>query len=167
MINTRRLSIIPLNVNQLEKYAANDFSLETSLNVNKSNRIISEKIRTKIIENIIPEILNNNINYLYKTIWIAIDNENKNIICEICFKGIPDAKSKVEIGYETYVEFRGKGYMTEVVAGIIIWAKNQQEIKAVCAETAKDNLGSNLVLEKNNFKKITEDQKYFYWEYTL
>lgn len=167
MITTKRLTILPLTVDQLKMYIGNDFSLETSLQLHKSSYSISNKKKDKITENIIPEILNNNINYLYKTIWIAIDNETKKIVSEICFKGIPNTNQEVEIGYETYAEFRGKGYMTEVISELISWAKNQPEIKTIFAQTTNENLASILVLKKNNFIKSNETQNYFDWVLVL
>ncbi len=39
--------------------------------------------------------------------------------------GEPNANGEIEIGYGTYDEFQGKGFLTEIVGGIIEWTKNQ------------------------------------------
>ena len=64
---------------------------------------------------------------------------------------------EIEIGYGTYQDFRGKGYMTEAVACIITWVKRQDNVKSILAQTAKDNPASWRILEKNNFEKVNED----------
>jgi len=53
--------------------------------------------------------------------------------------------------------------MTEMLEGIIEWAKAQPKIKAITASTDKDNLASFRVLEKNGFFKSGESEELFHW----
>jgi len=57
--------------------------------------------------------------------------------------------------------------MTEVVSGIIEWAKIQPEIKAIIASTDQMNTASFKVLEKNNFIKVGETEALFNWKLVM
>jgi RimJ/RimL family protein N-acetyltransferase len=60
---------------------------------------------------------------------------------------------EVEIGYSTDNEHRNKGIMTETIAGLVQWIKNnKKEVKVIRAETDSENISSIRVLEKNDFK---------------
>ena len=86
------------------------------------------------------------------------------MIGDLCIVGEPNSKGEIEIGYGTYDEFQGKGYMTEIVGGIIEWAKKQIIVQAITASTDKTNTASFKVLEKNNFTKIGETETLFHWK---
>jgi ribosomal-protein-alanine N-acetyltransferase len=57
----------------------------------------------------------------------------------------------VEIGYSVLPEFQRQGLATEMVAGIIPWAKHQPEVRQIEAETNINDKASIRVLEKNGF----------------
>lgn len=67
------------------------------------------------------------------------------------FKGPPDKRGMVEIGYSVLPEFQRQGLATEMVAGIVQWAKHRPEVRRVEAKTNVDNIPSIRVLEKNSF----------------
>lgn len=48
------------------------------------------------------------------------------MIGDLCIVGEPNQEGEIEIGYGVYDEFQGRGFMTEIVAGIAIWAKNSR-----------------------------------------
>jgi len=85
------------------------------------------------------------------------------MVGDLCFVGQPNCDGEVEIGYGTYDDFSGKGFMTEAVSGMIKWAKNQPDVKAIVADTEKTNTASFRVLEKNGFVKIGETELLFHW----
>ena len=89
------------------------------------------------------------------------------MVGDICFVGEPDEHGEIEIGYGTYKEFRGKGFMTEAVGRIIEWAKEQEQVSAISASTEVENVASFTVLEKNNFVKIAEGEGMFIWKLQL
>lgn len=89
------------------------------------------------------------------------------MIGDLCIVGEPNSKGEIEIGYGTYDEFQGKGYMTEIVGGIIEWSKKQIIVHAITASTDKTNTASFKVLEKNNFTKIGESETLFHWKLQL
>ena len=69
----------------------------------------------------------------------------------------------MEIGYGTYPEFQGRGYMTEMVSGMVAWAKTQPGVKAIIASTDATNVASYRVLEKNQFIQIGEAEGLLKW----
>jgi RimJ/RimL family protein N-acetyltransferase len=60
---------------------------------------------------------------------------------------------RVELGYVMNKSFQGKGYMTEAVRAIIIWAFQQPNIYRVYATTDVENIASQRVLEKAGMQR--------------
>jgi len=111
-----------------------------------------------------PDILRDVLGYfhgLYKEHpgwegWLAwyairIDNDHPILCGSTGFKGPPDKRGMVEIGYSVLPEFQRRGLATEMVAGIMQWAKHQPGVKQIEAETDINNKASIRVLEKNGF----------------
>jgi RimJ/RimL family protein N-acetyltransferase len=85
--------------------------------------------------------------------WYAVRiDSGQPILCGgVGFKGPPDRRGMVEIGYSVLPEFQGQGLATEMVDGIVQWAKQQPEVKHIEAETDVYSEASISVLEKNSF----------------
>ena len=164
MIETERLILRPLTYEQLMKYAKNNNSLETELCLNETSRKISTELKEALEQVILPNVADKSKNYLYSTIWTAIAKEENKMIGDICMYGEPNKNGEIEIGYGTYDEFQNKGFMTEIVRGIINWVKTQTEVKSIIASTDKTNQASFKVLEKNDFAKIGETETLFHWK---
>ncbi len=70
----------------------------------------------------------------------------------ICgFKGRPDESGSVEIAYSILSQYRNRGYASEAVSRLVLWAFSHQHVKAVAAETLPHLSQSIRVLEKNGF----------------
>jgi RimJ/RimL family protein N-acetyltransferase len=164
MIETERLILRPLTYDQLMKYAKCDHSLETELNLNETSRTISEELKEALEQTILPNVADKSKNYLYSTIWTAILKIENKMVGDLCIYGEPNADGEIEIGYGTYDEFQNKGYMTEIVKGIIDWVETQTKVKSIIASTDKTNAASFKVLKKNNFTKIGETETLFNWK---
>jgi [ribosomal protein S5]-alanine N-acetyltransferase len=164
MIETQRLILNPLTYEQLVKYAKCDNSLEAELNLNETSRTISPELKEALENTIIPNVADKTKNYLYSTIWTAISKRENKMIGDLCIVGEPNADGEIEIGYGTYDEFQNKGFMTEIVSGIIAWTKSQPNVKSIIASTDKTNPASSRVLEKNNFVKTGESETLFNWK---
>ncbi len=167
MIETSRLILIPLTYEQLVKYAKCDNSLEEELNLNETSRTISAELKEALENTILPNVSNKTKNYLYSTIWTAISKAENKMIGDLCILGEPNADGEIEIGYGTYDEFQGKGFMTEIVGGIIDWAKTQPLVKCIKASTDKKNFASFKVLQNNNFIQTGESEALFNWQLQL
>jgi [ribosomal protein S5]-alanine N-acetyltransferase len=164
MIETERLLLRPLTYEQLIKYTKCDNSLETELKLNETSRKISPELKEAFEQKILPNVADKTKNYLYSTLWTAISKTENKMVGDLCIIGEPNADGEIEIGYGTYDEFRNNGFMTEIVKGIIIWAKTQIKVKSIIASTNKTNAASFKVLKKNNFIKIGETETLFNWK---
>ena len=164
MIETEKFIIKPLTYYQLLKYLKCDNSLEEELNLNKNSRTIAPELVEAFESTILPNVADTSKNYLFSTLWTGILKAENKMVGDICIVGEPNEIGEVEIGYGTYDEYKGKGYMTEMVSGIILWAKSQANVQSIIASTNKDNVASFKVLEKNNFKKIGETEELLNWK---
>ena len=151
-IETNRLTIIPLSYNQMEKYILPN-QLETELSLNQNNKKVSERIATKIKNKILPKIKSEMREFYFETFWTIILKPENFIAAEICFKGKPNEHGEVEIGYETFIDYRNKGIITEAIGEIAKWTFENTSVKTIIAETDSENLSSQRTLEKNKFKK--------------
>lgn len=167
MIETERLIIKPLTFNQLKKYILNDNSLEQELNLNETSRSISPELKEALEQTILPNVADTTKNYLYSTLWTLISKHDNKMVGDLCFTGAPNVDGEIEIGYGIYDIFEGKGFMTEAVEGMILWAEKQPEISAIIADTEKQNTASFRVLEKNGFIKTGETETLFHWKHLL
>lgn len=164
MVETERLIIKPLTYEQLVKYAACDNSLEEELNVKPSTRTISTELKEALEETILLNVADKSKNYLYYTLWAAISKTENKMIGDLCIVGEPNLEGEIEIGYGTYDEFQRMGYMTDMVAGMIGWAKTQLGVKSIVASTEKRNTASSKVLQKNGFRINKETETTVYWK---
>lgn len=164
MIETERLILKPLTYNQLVKYLKCDHSLEAEFNLNETSRSVSQELKEAFEQTILPNVADKTKNYLYSTLWTAISKDENRMVGDLCIIGEPNMEGEIEIGYGTYEEFQNKGFMTEVVGGIIEWAKMQVIVKSIIASTDKTNTASFTVLKKNNFIKIGETETLFNWK---
>jgi [ribosomal protein S5]-alanine N-acetyltransferase len=164
MIETSRLILKPLTYEQLVKYTKCDNSLEVELNLNETSRTISPELREAFEQTILPNVADKTKNYLYSTLWTAISKAENKMVGDLCIVGEPNAEGVIEIGYGTYDEFQKKGFMTEIVSGMIEWTKTQPSVKSIIASTDKTNTASFKVLENNRFIKIGETETLFNWK---
>jgi len=70
------------------------------------------------------------------------------------FKGPPLPDGTVELGYSVLPQYRGRGYATEAVGALLLWAFSHKEVARVIAETALENRSSVRVLKKLGFTCI-------------
>jgi RimJ/RimL family protein N-acetyltransferase len=163
MIETNRLNIIPLTFGQLQKYVLNDNSLEQDLGLNLTERTISPDLAEALSDTILKNTADKSKNYLYTTLWSVILKSENKIVGDLCFMGEPDFFGQVELGYGTYKNFRGNGFMTEAVGALVAWASTQPTIKIILATTETQNIASVRVLEKNGFILSGETQNLIQW----
>jgi RimJ/RimL family protein N-acetyltransferase len=164
MIETEHLILRPLTYEQLVKYSNLNYSLEEELNLEKSPRSITPELREALDYGIIPNVADEQKNYLFSTLWTVILKENNKMIGDLCFKGEPNIDGEIEISYGTHFEFRRKGYMTEAVGEMLKWAKKQSNVMKVLAYSEKNNVSSQRVLRNNGFSQISEANGIVYWE---
>jgi len=168
MIETDRLIILPLNYEQLDLYLQANGRLEKLLHLTDNGRTIAPDVKEMVKAFTLPKIKKaSSYNYLFMTFWIVVEKETRTIVAELGFKGEPDEKGGVEIGYGTMPAQRGKGFMTEAVAGMINWAKMQVGIKYILAETEEKNIASMKIVQKNNFQFTRKKGKMLWWKISV
>lgn len=167
MITTKRLTIIPLTYDQLLLYLQGGQLLEKSLQLSDSPRTIAPELKEALEESILPNVLDPTQNPLFTTLWTAISRVENTMVGDFCFHGAPNAEGEIEIGYGTYEAFQRKGYMTEMVGGMLDWLKTQPLVKSVVASTEKTNLASFKVLERQGFVQSDQSESMDYWKLVL
>lgn len=163
-LETDRLMVLPLTYQQILMYIRQDYSLETEFELAKTPRIISPELARAFEKVILPAVGASPDNYYFCTIWTIINKEKTEMVGDLCFKGPPNKRGEIEIGYGTYEQFRSKRYMTEAVNAVSHWAFAQENVKTILAETHKTNLASHKILEGNNFQKFKETKEMIWWK---
>lgn len=165
MIETPRLTLIPLTLEQLALHITDNYQLEETLGLQKGHREVVEPVLSIITYFTIPRLRNSALDPLYHTVWIAIDRQKRQFVAEAKFKGEPDETGTIEIGYGTYPALHRQGYMTEMVEGLVNWAGQQSGVQRVVADTEAENVASQKVLEKNGFRLFDRIENMLWWEY--
>ena len=161
-LETEKLKLIPLNVHNLRYLIEDRRKMERNLGVKITDTELEKPVK-KAMRTSLQKVIENKEDYLWYTNWVIVLKKENRIIGGLCFKGIPDEKGKVEIGYGMQDEYKCKGYMTEAVKELINWAFSFNHVTEVIAETGKDNLPSHRVLEKAGMQKYEENEKMFWW----
>ncbi|MGP3779585.1 GNAT family N-acetyltransferase [Halanaerobium saccharolyticum] len=160
-LETDRLLIAALDLENFKLYIEDTAKLEKNLGVKVTGRELSTEIK-EIFTKPYHKALNDKENYLWYTNWQIILKDENKIISGITFKGPVNRKGEVEVGYGIDQDYQNKGYMTETLKSIIKWAFRHNEIKSVVAETNKDNKTSQRVLKKVGMKKYKEEKTFWY-----
>ncbi|GAB3571933.1 GNAT family N-acetyltransferase [Spirosoma luteolum] len=167
MIATLRLTLVPLTLPQLRLHIADSHQLERAMGLKTGPRDVAEPLLSIIRHYTIPRLQDPANDPLYHTIWVGIDRERQQIVADAKFKGEPDETGTVEIGYGTYPARQRKGYMTEMVGGLVDWARTQPDIRRITADTHCENVASQRVLEKNDFHLFDRLEEMLWWERVL
>ena len=95
--------------------------------------------------------------------WLILLNTERKVIGSAGYKGKPDKRGCVEIGYGISPLYRRKGYTFEAVLGLIDWGFKQPDVSRVTAECLPDNLGSKRILEKSGMTNLGMQGMYLKW----
>lgn len=164
-LTTTRLELLPLDEWQLELAATDWQALEATLGLAPSSHTLSppekraiESKRRKLDAN--PEAIG------WITYWLLVERKSRQAAGMCGFKGTP-AAGEVEVGYGTFPRHRDRGYMTEALAELLVWANAEMPDLRVLAETAPDNTSSQRVLEKVGFTRLEEREaaEAIWWVY--
>jgi RimJ/RimL family protein N-acetyltransferase len=152
ILETERLKIMPLNYEQAEMFTHLDSRLEDSLELERAERELTLHFRNAVKKYTLSWIKEDPENYLFSTIWVIVEKESNSIAGDIGFKRKADSNGYIELGYSTQPRFRVQGFMTEAIGAMVEWAFTHPEVKAVIAETHKENIPSIKALKKNGFE---------------
>ena len=162
-LETERLILVPLSIEYFKLYLEDRSKMEKNLGVEITGEKTSAE-KKKIFQKPYEQAKKDRKNHLWHTHWQVISKDENRIVCGITFKGVPNNKGEVEIGYGTRVGFQNRGYMTETVKKLSQWALTQKDVKWVVAETNIDNIASQKVLEKSGFERFKIDSESYWYK---
>lgn len=97
---------------------------------------------------------------------MAGDGPKGPVIGDLGFKGPPDERGVIDVGYSVVREERGKGYATEAVRALIDWAFGNPVVKTITADCEQANPASAAVLEKIGMKRDGKKGHLLHWKMT-
>jgi RimJ/RimL family protein N-acetyltransferase len=97
----------------------------------------------------------------------VVESEGDTTVGHVGFHGAPGDDHATRIGYAIAEDVRGRGYATEAVGWIVELAMAQPEVTMVRADTARTNLASQRVLERNGFVPVRGDGANVFYEYAV
>ena len=94
-------------------------------------------------------------------VFVIDDRSSGLSVGGIGFKTTPNERGEVEIGYGICRSFQGRGIATEAVVALCALARRGARV--VLAETERENLASQRVLEKSGFESAHETGRLIRW----
>lgn len=156
-IQTERLELIPLNARQLRLWVEDIHALEEELNCSYQAEPM-EGFFLEIVKGQLKRTEEDPENYFWYSFWLLIRKTDRVVLGSADFKNSWNENGEVEIGYGLGADFEHKGYMTEAVKSMCDWALEQDGVCSVIAETYRDNLASQRILERCGFKRYKEGE---------
>lgn len=153
ILNTKRLELVPLLPYQLRRWAEDLPALEQDQKCTYRAEPL-EGLFLTIVKGQLEITEKNPDDYLWHSFWLLIRKTDRIVVGSADFKGIPDARQEVEIGYGLGKEFEHRGYMTEAVEALCQWALTQENVSHIIAETDIDSLASQRILQRCGFTEI-------------
>lgn len=92
-----------------------------------------------------------------------IRREDGSVIGAAGFMGAPDDTGAVRVGYGLAESAQGNGYATEALRGLLDWARTQDGLTCVLADTTRTNVRSQHVMERAGMKRVGEDGELLYY----
>ncbi|HAX73158.1 MAG TPA: N-acetyltransferase, partial [Firmicutes bacterium] len=101
------------------------------------------------------------------TSWIFIEKETMQVIGDGGYKGNPNEKGEIELGYEIISSKRQQGYATEAMQALLQWTLNQHEVKVITAKCHYENMPSQTLLDNLGFTHVGEEDEMDLYEIKL
>lgn len=98
-------------------------------------------------------------------LFTIVEQSSGQSIGGIGFKTAPNERGEVEIGYGVCHSYQGRGVATEAVLALCDFARRGARV--VLADTDRDNVSSQRVLEKSGFQSCGENAELFFWRKEL
>lgn len=151
IIETDRLYLIPLTAHQLKLWIEDIPALEKEMDCNYCAEPM-EGIFLEIVKGQYEITAMDEANYFYHSFWFLVRKSDRIVVGSADFKGLPNERGEVEIGYGLGKSFEHNGYMTEAVQSMCQWALKQEGVSHVIAETDVDGVSSQHILSRCGFK---------------
>jgi ribosomal-protein-alanine N-acetyltransferase len=155
-INTPRLKLIPLTMEQLTLLIEDIDRLEAELDLPIAREMLDDPVPRAVRIKLGKMSQTDPAEHHWLTYWLIVINEGSTGVGLAGYKSLPNKKGHVEIGYGIDPAFQNSGYMTEAVRALIDWAFEQPECQAVTATTVT-NPASNRLLEKVGMRVVVDE----------
>jgi RimJ/RimL family protein N-acetyltransferase len=93
----------------------------------------------------------------------VVRREDGAVIGDAGFLGPPDATGAVHLAVVITELARGNGYATEAVTALLDWARTQDGLTCVLADTTRSNRASRRLLERVGMHRVGEDGELIYY----
>ena len=162
-IETERLVLFPYTAENLALFNRDLSRFEETFGVIYRGEEL-DYLLTGFLKRLEGEIAADPEHYLFFTEFLLVLKENDHIIGSIDYKYLP-VDGLTEVGYGLNPRYQGKGYMTEALRAFLAFGKSMG-VRRVRADTLKDNVASQRVLQKCGFRFLKEEET-LWWETTL
>lgn len=162
-IETERLVLFPYTAENLALFNDDLPIFEETYGVRYDGEELDDMLR-EFLKKLEGEIAGNPENFLFFTEFLLVCKENDTVIGSIDFKDVP-RDGVTEVGYGLNSRYEGRGYMTEALSAFLDFGRSLG-IRAVRADTLKDNERSQNVLKKCGFRFWKEEDN-LWWEREL
>ena len=162
-IETKRLVLFPYTLENLKLFNTDLPGFEARYGVRYRGEEL-DHLLTSFLKRLEREIAEDLPNYLFFTEFLIVCRENDTIIGSIDYKYVP-RDGVTEVGYGLNPRYEGKGCMTEALGAFLEFGRSLG-IRTVRADTLKENLRSQRVLQKCGFRFLREDGN-LWWEKDL
>lgn len=166
-IESERLKLIPLNLQQLRIYN-NAEALAENLGITtakvETEPFFQSEFDDALQNHWTPLVEQNSDNYIWYTNWLIILKEESIAVGGIGLTGLPDENGSCETGYGMDLNHRGKGYATEALVCLANWAFQNPDLNVIIAHTPVDLMNSQRVLHKAGFQYVMTEGELILWE---
>lgn len=161
IIETERLVLVPLEVEELRLWIGDMGALERKLDcIYKAEPM--EGMFREIVKGQLKETVRDPEHYYWHSFWFLIRKSDRVVVGSADFKDKPDGNGEVEIGYGLGEEYEHNGYMTEAVEAMCRWALDRPDVSGVIAETEADGAASQKLLERCGFVRYKAGETYWW-----
>lgn len=162
-LKTERLILVGLSPEQLDLALYNPQRLAERLHITLDADVFSEESRQAMkIKLARMSHIEHSLHPWY-TYFLIVQAEESQAVGVCGFKGSPNLAGSAEVGYAMHPAYRNRGYMTETVRALVQWAFEQDRCKTVVAETLRDNVASQRVLQKAGMVLDHDSENMLYW----
>ena len=162
-IETERLLLFPYTQENLAMFNSDLPTFEELYGVKYRGEELDDLL-TGFLKQLEREIADDPEHYLFFTEFLIVLRESDTIIGSIDYKYVP-RDGVTEVGYGLNPRFEGRGYMTEALRAFLDFGR-RLGIRTVRADTLKENLRSQRVLQKCGFRFLRDDGN-LWWEIDL
>lgn len=162
LLTTKRLDIAPLTRQETEAYLIDVDEFAQNLGLSESPKEPESEERAAFNWLLEYGLRLSGEQAVWGAVWGIVERETRRFIGCVAFKGDP-IDEEIEIAYAIDEPFRGRGFMTEALGAFVVWGKTRKDVRAIVAETLKNNIASQRVLEANGFARGEDSPEFDAW----